>query len=188
MDKGWIKLNRQITEHWIWQNHEYAFAWIDLLLLVNHESRKVLVNNEVMTIKRGQTLTSIYKLAKKWGWTRKKTYAFIKALEQDGMIRRNSTTKYTILTIANYGKFQDVGTTKGTNKDTSTDTTTDTTKELQRVHKQEYIKNDKELEEDMPTAEEDPDFDWFESLEDDRDNPNSDYYVKYGLEDNRVKE
>lgn len=144
MDKGWIKVNRQITEHWIWQNHEYAFAWIDLLLLVNHENRKVLVNNEVMTIRRGQTLTSIYKLAKKWGWTRKKTYAFIKALEQDGMIKRNSTTKYTIITIVNYGKFQDVGTTKGNSKDTSKDTSEDTTKELQGVHKQEYIKNDKE--------------------------------------------
>ena len=144
-DKGWIKLNRQITEHWIWQNHEFAYAWIDLLLLMNHDERKVLVDNQVMVIKRGQTLTSVYKLAERWKWTRKKTYAFLKALEQDHMIVRRSTSKYTILTIVNYGKFQDVGTTVDNTKDTTVDTTADTTTELQRVHKQEYIKNYKEV-------------------------------------------
>jgi acetoin utilization deacetylase AcuC-like enzyme len=61
------------------------------------------------------------------------------------MIVRKSTSKYTILTIVNYGKFQDVGTTVDTTKDTTVDTTADTTTELQRVHKQEYIKNYKEV-------------------------------------------
>ena len=176
-NKGWIKLDRQITEHWLWQNHEYAFAWIDLLLLVNHENRKILVNNEIVTIKRGQTLTSIYKLAARWNWTRKKTYGFIKALEQDGMVRKNSTSRYTILSIVNYGKFQDSGSTKGTTKGPSTDTTEDTTKGLLQTLKQEYIKNDKEIEEEpaAPKYDEygndmtDPDYDWFEALEDDRD-------------------
>ena len=143
-DKGWIKLNRQITEHWIWENHEFAFAWIDLLLSVNHENNKIYVDGELVTIRRGQILTSIYKLSQRWHWSRNKTYKFILALEKDGMLKRSSTTHYTMLTVVNYGKYQDrqstVGDTKGT--------TADTTKGLQVEHKQEYIKNDKECKEE----------------------------------------
>ena len=143
MDKGWIKLNRQIQDHWIWQNHEYAFAWIDLLLTVNRSNNKILVDNELVVIKRGQTLTSIYKLAARWGWSRNKTYKFILALEKDGMIKRKSTTHYTMITIVNYGKFQDSKSTVGTTKGA----TVDTAEGLQSEHKQEYIKNDKEIKE-----------------------------------------
>lgn len=145
MAKGWITLNRQIVDHWVWKNHEYAFAWIDLLLMVNHENKKILVNNTPTTIKRGQTLTSIYKLAQRWQWSRKRIYSFLRALEQDGMIKRESTTRYTIVTIVNYGKYQDVGTTKDTTKVTTKDTTKVTTKELQAIPKQQYINNDKQI-------------------------------------------
>lgn len=147
MDKGWIKLNRQIQDHWIWTNHEYAYAWIDLLLLVNRSNKKILVDNEVITVKRGQTLTSLYKLSERWGWSRNKTNKFISALEKDGMVHKKSTTHYTMLTIVNYGKYQDVRSTVGTTKGTTVDTTVDTTEGLQVVHKQEYIRSKEELKE-----------------------------------------
>ena len=148
MDKGWIKLNRQIQDHWIWKNHEYAFAWIDLLLMVNRADKKILVDNQVITIKRGQTLTSIKKLSERWGWSRKKTYNFILALEKDRMVVKKSTPRYTTLTIVNYGKYQDRGNTKGNTKDT----TVDTTEEQLRVHKQEYIRSEEELKEGSPPS------------------------------------
>lgn len=146
MDKGWIKLNRQVQDHWIWKNHEYAYAWIDLLLSVNRANTKILVDNELMVIKRGQMLTSVYKLSQRWGWSRKRTYKFILALEKDGMLRKNSTTRYTIITIVNYGKYQD----KGTTNDTTKVPTEVTTKGQQGLHKQEYIKNEKEIKEEQP--------------------------------------
>lgn len=124
MDKWWIKLSTQIQDHWIWKNHEYAYAWLDLLMLVNRSDNKLLVDNELITIKRGQTLTSMCKLAKRWGWSRNKTYKFILALEKDGMLHKKSTTHYTMLTIVNYGKYQDKGATVGTPKGATADTTT----------------------------------------------------------------
>lgn len=146
MDKGWIKLNRQIQDHWIWKNHEFAYAWIDLLLMVNRTEKKILVDNKLITIKRGQTLTSIKKLADRWGWSRKKVYSFLGALEKDRMMVKKSTSRYTTLTIVNYGKFQDHGNSKGNTQGTSVDTT----EEQQRVHKQEYIKKEKEYKEAKP--------------------------------------
>lgn len=162
MDKGWIKLNRQIQDHWIWQNHEYAFAWIDLLLSVNRSNNKILVDNDLVVIKRGQILTSIYKLSARWGWSRNKTYKFILALEKDGMIKRKSTTHYTMLTIVNYGKFQDSRSTVGATKGA----TVDTTEGLQSEHKQEYIRNDKEIKKgSFPTSSE------VDAAEDDEEPP-----------------
>ena len=123
MDKWWIKLSTQIQDHWIWKNHEYAYAWLDLLMLVNRSDNKLLVDNELITIKRGQTLTSMCKLAKRWGWSRNKTYKFILALEKDGMLHKKSTTHYTMLTIVNYGKYQDVrDSDKYSDKDSNKDT------------------------------------------------------------------
>lgn len=146
MDKGWIKLNRQIQDHWIWKNHEFAYAWIDLLLIVNRTEKKILVDEKLITVKRGQILTSIKKLADRWGWSRKKAYSFIRVLEKDKMIDKKSTSRYTTLTIVNYGKYQDHGNSKGNTQDTSRGTT----EGQQEVHKQEYIKNKKEIKEAEP--------------------------------------
>ena len=148
MDKGWIKLNRQIQDHWIWSNHEYAFAWIDLLLLVNHENRKIMVNGVPTVIKRGQTLTSIKKLASRWGWSRNTVYRFISALERDKMVTRVGTSNGTTLTIENYGKFQGKGNSDGTPNRTSDGTTGGTPDGTQTRKK----KNEKEIKESGPTA------------------------------------
>ena len=143
MDKWWIKLSTQIQDHWIWKKHEYAYAWIDLLMMVNRSDNKMMVDNELITIKRGQTLTSMVKLAKRWGWSRNKTYKFILALEKDGMLKRKSNTHYTMLTIVNYGKYQDRGATVGATKRTTVDTTAGQHPE----HNIRGDKNDKELKE-----------------------------------------
>ena len=59
--KGWIKLHRTLQLHWLW-NTEKPFdkrsAWIDLLLLANHEDGKTLFDNELVVVKRGEHITS----------------------------------------------------------------------------------------------------------------------------------
>lgn len=151
MDKGWIKLNRQVQDHWIWSNHEYAYAWIDLLLLVNHENKKIMINGIPTIIKRGQTLTSIKKLAARWGWSRNTVYRYLKALERDKMITRVGTSNGTTLTIENYGKFQDKGNTNGTPNGTPNGTSSGTPGGTQTRKK----KNEKEIKESSsPTSNE----------------------------------
>ena len=106
MDKGWIKLNRQIQDHWIWSDPEKLKAWLDILLMANHEAKKVGLREGLITVKRGQFITSIGKLAERWKWSRERVRRFLKTLERDSMITRKSDTFKTTITVVNYGKFQ----------------------------------------------------------------------------------
>ena len=110
MAKGWIKLDRQVQEHWLWNDERYdkAHAWIDLLLLANHKDKKLLYRGEVITCERGTVNRSIDSLAKRWGWNWRTVKSFLKALEKDGMITGEYTTNRTTITIENYAKYQDV--------------------------------------------------------------------------------
>lgn len=111
---GWIRLDRQIKNHWLWEEKPFdkKSAWIDLLLTANHEDKKFLLGNELIEAKRGEIVTSEVKLAERWGWSRKKVRIFFELLESDGMIVKKSDTRKTVLVIINYSKYQDI------NKDT----------------------------------------------------------------------
>lgn len=111
--KGWIKLYRSIEDHWIWQQEkfDYRSAWIDLLIMVNHESRKINISNEIIEIKPGQRWTSIRQLAKRWKWKEEKVLKFLNLLQSDGMIYKESNSKGTLLTIVNYEDSQGQGNT-----------------------------------------------------------------------------
>ena len=139
-DGGWIKLHRKITEHWIWQDPEKLRAWIDLLLMVNHEDKSIPYNGKIITIRRGQKLTSIYKLADRWGWSRLRVHRYLELLKADGMCHTDVTTSGTIITIDNWDLYQIVRTTNDTASVTTNDTTTVTTS----VTQTRMIKNDKE--------------------------------------------
>ena len=106
---GWIKLHRKITEHWIWQDPEKLRAWLDLLLMVNREDRNITVNGQAFAIKRGQTLTSLPKLAERWHWDKKRVVRFLKKLEGDGMCHAKGYAFGTAITIDNWDLYQNDG-------------------------------------------------------------------------------
>lgn len=108
---GWISLYRQIKESWIWKDKEpfdKRSAWIDLLLTVNYKNKKIPFENGFIEIEKGQTLTSIKQLSEKWKWSRHKVSDFLDRLEQDTMIVQVRDTRKTLISIVNYGKYQDV--------------------------------------------------------------------------------
>ena len=109
--QGWVSIHRSLFDHWIWTDKgefDKRSAWIDLILMVNHEDKKVLINGKLETIKRGQRITSLNKLAERWKWSRKKVTNFLKLLEEDGMIiAKKEQGKYTTITIVNYNFYQD---------------------------------------------------------------------------------
>lgn len=142
---GWIKIDRQLFDHWLWDDKPFSKgqAWVDLIGLANFEDNKTPYKGQVILCKRGTVHRSISFLAKRWGWSRDKTRNFLKLLESDSMIRVKATTNQTTITLENYGKFQDVPT---TNQSTSRQRTS------QRADSELYkekrnIKKDKELKE-----------------------------------------
>lgn len=38
---GWIKLHRQIMEHWIWEDSKRFKWWMEILLLTNHTDKSI---------------------------------------------------------------------------------------------------------------------------------------------------
>ena len=106
MDKGWIKLHRQLLNHWIFIDPVALKIWIYLLLIVNHEEKKVLIGGELMAIKAGQTITSIRKIAAETDTSRYKVSRTLEAMKKDGMITTKNIQHGTLVNISNYKRFQ----------------------------------------------------------------------------------
>ncbi len=103
---GWIKLDREITSHWIFEDSWKFRNWIDLLTLVNHSEQKVNIKGTVLTCNRGETLCSLDTFAKRWNCDKSKVRRFLKLLEADSMIVLKSEHITTRLTICNYDTYQ----------------------------------------------------------------------------------
>ena len=147
MDKGWIKLYRQIQDNMIWTESEpfdRRSAWIDLIMMANVQNKDIMYRGQMLRIKRGQVYTSIRKLAARWHWSRDKVNRFIKTLIKAHMVEKdNRTQNATLLTIVKYGDFQNrADSDKSTNKSTDKDSGKDTDKSLLK-----NIKNEKEKKE-----------------------------------------
>lgn len=106
--KGWIRIHRKIQEHWLWQEKPFdkKSAWIDLLLMANHEDKTILLGNELIEVKRGSRVTSLRQLCDRWGWSNTKVKNFLNLLEKENMIAIKSDSKKTTITIVNYNDYQ----------------------------------------------------------------------------------
>jgi hypothetical protein len=115
---AYITLDRKLLNNWLWEEKPFSKgqAWIDLLFLMNFEDNTFPHGNQIITIQRGSRLTSIQKLADRWGWSRKKVYDFLKVMEKEQMIERKSNTKETLITVVKYDDYQLSGNTKETPK------------------------------------------------------------------------
>lgn len=109
-DRGWIKLYRQISDSYIWTANEpfdRRSAWIDLLLMANHEERSFLLKNgRNQVVQEGQLFTSLDHLAERWHWSRNRVRRYLALISAQGMCTVRGTPSGTLLTIVNYGNFQ----------------------------------------------------------------------------------
>ena len=119
--KGWIRLHRSITNHWIFENPLYFQAWCKMLLTVNYEKSKVLVNSQLIECDRGQSLLSLNSWVKEFGvsrWSIQKVRTFFDLLKNDKMITTEAISKTTRLTICNYDSYQTLQ--QGNNREITT--------------------------------------------------------------------
>lgn len=108
MQGGWIKINREIVNHWLWQDAERLKWWLDLLFLANWDDKKVLHDSHLFTLKRGQIIASVAFLCERWKKSNKTVIKFLQMLESEEMIKREVVHRQTpIITICNYELYQD---------------------------------------------------------------------------------
>jgi len=106
MDESWVKVHRKILEHWIYKRPEYVSIWIYLIARANWKPSKALVNGTIITIERGEVLTSIGSLAENTHTSRQTVRTFLRLAQTDGMICIKSNTGATCVKLLNYEKLQ----------------------------------------------------------------------------------
>jgi hypothetical protein len=104
---GWIRIHRQIQEHWIWKDPVKLRWWLDILLNVNFVDSKVNIGFNLYECKRGQSIRSLQTWADRWGVSKDTARNFLMLLEKDGMILHENIGKSTRITVCNYDSYQD---------------------------------------------------------------------------------
>lgn len=108
-DEGYIKLYRKARENFLYREnrpHTRREAWEDILLMVNHADKEVLIGNEKFLVKRGQSVRSLDSWAKEFNWSKSKTKRFFDLLKSCSMIVTENVQKSTRLTVCNYDIYQ----------------------------------------------------------------------------------
>jgi uncharacterized phage protein (TIGR02220 family) len=101
---GYIKLYKKLTQ-WQWYKDGNTLRlFIDLLLDANYEDSKV----GFLEIKRGQCLTSIKRIHQNTGLTYQQIRTSLGKLEKSGEINKQTTNRYSIITIKRYDDYQNV--------------------------------------------------------------------------------
>lgn len=107
MNSGFIYLHRKLKDHWLWKNPFYFQWFVHFLFRANFKDNKVLIGSDLINVKRGEFITSIENLTKELnGSTNQKIRTFLKLLEKEQMIIKNSTSKLTKIYICNYDSYQ----------------------------------------------------------------------------------
>ena len=103
MNGGFIILYRSLLE-WEWYNDPNTLrVFLHCLLRANHKDKKW----QGITIPRGSFVTSYQSLALELGMTVQNVRTAINKLKSTGELTHKSHTKYGVITINNYTKFQD---------------------------------------------------------------------------------
>jgi hypothetical protein len=105
---GWIKLHRQILDNPIWSAEKFTRgqAWVDLILLANHDDNYIYLRDHKIMVKRGQVGWSENTLSARWKWSRTKTKNFLKMLELEQQVSVQKSHSMSIITLINYNGFQ----------------------------------------------------------------------------------
>lgn len=154
--QGWVKAHRKLMENAIiWETSEpydRRSAWMYLVMMANHEDKEIRIDNNVITVKRGQHYTSIQKLAEKWHWSRNRADRFLGMLTSANMVYADRTPRGTLLTIVNYGFYQGSWETNGATDEAANGATIGHLSKQPTEHKQELknVNNDLRKKEIIP--------------------------------------
>lgn len=101
---GFAPVYRSLSDHPLWLGEPFTRgqAWVDLLMLVNYKDSRIMIDGAMVDVKKGQHVTSVAKLAERWGWSRTKVMSYFELLKAEQMMDWKSDNKKTVITLTNY--------------------------------------------------------------------------------------
>lgn len=141
---GWIKLSREINNHWVFQNSDYFKWWIDILLEVNYAPAKVVIKGKVYECGRGEKLYSLDTWATRWKTNKSKVRRYFDLLQKENMIELKNETQTTRLKVCKYEDYQETekeSETQTKRKRNTNETQTTPIKEEQEQQEEKYSKS-----------------------------------------------
>lgn len=136
--EGYIKLYKKL-DNWQWyRDSNTLHVFLDLLLEANYEDSEI----GLIQVKRGQVLTSLNRLSERTGLSFRQIRTSLSKLEKTGEIDKQTTNRYTIISIKNYSQYQDIDK-QATNKRQTNDNIKEY-KEIKNINiKEKNIKKEK---------------------------------------------
>jgi len=129
---GFFIIERTLTKHWCASDPNFLATWVWLLSEANWQDKKALINSSVVELKRGQLIFGLNAFSHKSGVSVAKLRRIINTLEEEGMINRQKTNKYSIISIVKYDEYQSVNK-QTTSKEQSEHTQTTTPKPVKQT-------------------------------------------------------
>lgn len=110
-NNGYISLHRKIFQNEFYDCEPKCriMAWIDLLLLANHQKRHFMIRGIPVIVPRGSIGYSIDTLALRWKWSKGKVKRWLDVLKMSGQIDLQKTNVTTLISIINYDHYQKTG-------------------------------------------------------------------------------
>jgi len=106
--EGWIKLHRKIRNNPIYKNSKALHCWIECLLRANHTREVVYVGRKRIVLEPGQFITGREKFAEAVNMSPTTVWFWINSFKVDSMIDIKTTNKYSIISIKNWDKYQNL--------------------------------------------------------------------------------
>jgi hypothetical protein len=104
---GYFLLHRQAIEGWLWDLPPPQFkVMVTILAMANWKQGKTFSGGKIVTIERGQFMTSLPGLAKKSKCSLRTVRTTLSNLEKAGFLTDTSTRRYRIVTVINYETYQ----------------------------------------------------------------------------------
>lgn len=106
VNNGFVKIHRKILDNPISTKPYYFSVWVYLILSANHEDKDIIWNNQKTTIKRGQLITSVRGIAKRFKISSGSVHKIFKYLNCEQMIEHQANHRFSLVTIKNYDGYQ----------------------------------------------------------------------------------
>ncbi|WP_346207647.1 hypothetical protein NSS91_16215 [Caldifermentibacillus hisashii] len=113
--QGWIKLHRKLLENPIFNDPHLLKLWVYCLLKATHKEHKQIVGKQMVELQPGQFVTGRFILAEEYNKGAKPKdivsdrtlWRWLKFLEECEFLSIKPTTKYSVVTINNWDKYQE---------------------------------------------------------------------------------